>query len=605
MKRQSGTHSTPITIPRLNATLKLSSVLAIAAVAVGCSSNNSNKSVSASEQSALSDATFSASAATPTPVPDRSSATTVEDEEDSLIPNNFDATSVDALKWVKRCDPKNVDKERSEAIAAAKADPTLIPVRYSISMGVPFDDIAYLAYRRSILRKDDAGTTPIYVGAANTMNYNSATSFHYVTDHSLARSAYINGDRCYYSTVKIKNKVSGAILDNGKYNHTWALMHYGSTYSAADQAKEISPRLFAARDAQAEPQIVTLFMADIREPLVRGAGESMPIISRDFSQSATRNKEYTNSFKEIFHLETIFANRQVMTEDLSKAQVVQKRSFAGIDGAAQLIDNILFSGLRGTVTSTSYTPILLDLGRQHIRTSSLEWGSFFNMARLSRKGETDLSKVKKVSHMTAWVGGYIDENLDGSSGPNNFQRIAEDGFLVLPDASGKVQTSEELFGTFMTVDGKTYENGFEALKALAKKDCLSNDVKQRYVGPWDKELFSSQLKIWIDKNRNGVAESDELSSLASQRVSAINACNTVYQNEKDRFGNSTALRAAYLRTDYLDNGLPSEEELIHRVSTGKLSSGRNAEFRTLIDVYFKATPNFFLENVAEDKIQGL
>lgn len=588
----------------LNLSPKLSSVLAISVIAVGCSSN-SNKSVSAAEQSALSDPTFSASAsAGPTPIPDRSSATSVEDEEDSLIPNNFDAPSVDQLKWVKRCDPKNVDKERAEAIAAAKADPTLIPVRYSISMGTPFDDIAYLAYRRSILRKDDQGTTPIYVGAASAMNYNSATSYHYVTDHSAARTAYINGDRCFYSTVKIKSKVAGAVLDNGKYNHTWALMHYGSTYSAADQAKEISPRLFAARESQTEPQVVTLFMADIREPLIRGAGDNFNIISRDFSQSATRNKEYTNSFKEIFRLENIFQIRQTMTEDLSKAQVVQKRSFAGIDGAAQLIDNILFTGLRGTVTSTSYTPILLDLGRQHIRTSSLEWGSFFNMARLSRKNESDLNKAKKVSHLTAWVGGYIDENGD-SSGSNVHQRIAEDGFLVLPDASGKVQTSEELFGTFMTVDGKTYENGFEALKALAKKDCTSDDIKKRYVGPWDKELYSNQLKVWIDKNRNGIAEADELSSLESQRVSAINACNTIYQNEKDRFGNSTALRSAYLRADFLDTTPASEDELVHRIQHGKLSSGRTAEFRTLIDVYFKATPNFYLENIAQENITGL
>lgn len=572
----------------------------------GCSMSNSNKGVSAAEQSALNDTTFSSSAsagATATPTPDRSNATSVEDAEDSLIPNNFKAASLDAVKWVKRCDPKNIDKEKAEAIAAAKADPTLIPVRYALSLGVPFDDVAYLAYRRSILRKDDAGTTPIYVGAANAMNYNGTGSYHYVTDHKSARQKYIDGDRCFYSTVKIVSKVAGAVMDGGSYNHQWALMHYGTTYAAVAQTQEISPRLFSARETQSEPQVVTLFVADIREPLIRGAGENYNIVNRKFSQTAIRNKEYINSFKELFRLENIFEIRQAMTEDLTKAQTVQNRKFAGIDGAPQLIDNILFTGLRGTVTSTQYTPILFDLGRQHIRTSSLEWGSFFNLARLSRKNESDLSLVKKVSHLTAWVGGYIDENNEGTE--NSFQRIAEDGFLVLPDASGKVQSSEELFGTFMKVDGKTYDNGFDALKALAKKDCASEDVKQRYLGPWDSNLYSSQLKIWIDKNRNGIAELSELSSLSSQRISAVNVCNTVYQNEQDRFGNSTALRAAYLRSDFLDNASVSQDELVNRIAHGKLSDGRNAEFRTLVDVYFKTTPNFYLEDVEKENIQGL
>lgn len=47
--------------------------------------------------------------------------------------------------------------------------------------------------------------------------------------------------------------------------------------------------------------------------------------------------------------------------------------------------------------------------------------------------------------------------------------------------------------------------------------------KDRYFGPWDKDLYTSKVKVWIDANRNGIVDDDELKTLEAAVVCIFKA----------------------------------------------------------------------------------
>lgn len=79
-------------------------------------------------------------------------------------------------------------------------------------------------------------------------------------------------------------------------------------------------------------------------------------------------------------------------------------------------------------------------------------------------------------------------------------------FLALPDQSGKVSSMRQLFGN---IEAK---NGFEALKKHDKN-------KDTFIDAHD-PIFS-KLRLWLDRNRNGIAEPKEIEKLAKHGVSRI------------------------------------------------------------------------------------
>lgn len=87
--------------------------------------------------------------------------------------------------------------------------------------------------------------------------------------------------------------------------------------------------------------------------------------------------------------------------------------------------------------------------------------------------------------------------------PVNTNEVA---FLVLPNKLGQVQSVKELFG-----DDK-FANGFEKLKSFDKNRDQLIDAKDKVY---------AQLRLWFDRNRNGMAEPDELESLAAHGVQIL------------------------------------------------------------------------------------
>ena len=187
------------------------------------------------------------------------------------------------------------------------------------------------------------------------------------------------------------------------------------------------------------------------------------------------------------------------------------------------------------------------------------------------------------------------------------ERESEDGFLVVPDANGQVKDARQLFGTRMKVDGQTYADGFKTLQAFSKKDCESPNPKERYLGPWDKDLFfgDKAIKVWVDKNRNGTSDEGEISSLQESGIAAINTCYIEHNQTFDKFQNRTELRSAFLYVgdEEINDFFSSEsleDEVVQRITEGKTTDGKDATFRAVIDIYFNSKPKEFLTTVDYD-----
>lgn len=537
------------------------------------------------------------------------STTGVNGSDDSFIPLNFNtAQSIEAIQNIKRCEDvvdgqSRAELEKQQALAAAASNPTLIPVRYSISTGSVWDDTAYKAFRRTILRDDHDGKTFVSIGpkdAAGSYYYAGGGAKHYVTNHNVARDNYINGEKCFYSVVQIEELVHDQVkyfnpeTQTWQVSHPWRLMHYGKNYAQNPEMENLSPRLFDEVENLDEPQIIPLYIADIRDISLNWTEFDDPILQAGFDSSSVRGNEYEVTLKEVFHLDHIFEHRQNLTEILSSDRMVGDKLVNAYEGVPQLIDNLLF-GYRATVLSTKYTPLVLDLGEPNIRTSSVDWGSFFNMTNYSVHPDKDPLEPWNVSHMTAWIGGALTQTAEGDN--KNWQRIADDAFLVLPTVDGNVLTSEQLFGDQMNINGYRFANGFHALRALTEKNCSAEEVEERYFGPWDGALYDNIVKVWVDADRNGRVGNNELRSLEESRVAAINTCQIVSAQASDAYGNETHLRSSFLMVE-LDLDIGQEhDEIKRRIETGLSAAGIEAKFRVMIDIFFQTRPLQILQNL--------
>lgn len=580
---------------------------------VGCgNTGGSSAPVSKAEAHSLSEDVFESPADPGTQFRAEDGMSEIVDQEDARVPN-LPLQSGQAPTYVQRCRPESYEQERVAALALAAADPTgaTIPVRYQISVGTAFDTVAHNANQRAILRSNDDGITPIPVGPMNTLSFHKgAHSFHYEADHRSARAQFLSGEKCYFSTVKAVKAVAGSVLNpKGVYDHALNLMYYGVTYTiaAGQTIQDVhSPRLFGCLQGMmtsannvkcslpptAQPQFINLYVADLREESFGLQAAQGQVIHEEFIQNSVRQKEYMKSFKDIFDFKVLFTQRDHIARSLMKSQTKGTLVFSGLEGAPQLIDNIIFSGLKGTVMSTQYTPIVLDLGTRNVRTSSLDWGTFFNLANL-RAGTG--GTAKNVSHLTAWLSGPL-EMIDFNSSSKWARRVLEDGLLIRPDAGTSIQNATQLFSSFTQVNNKTFADGFQALREMTAKDCQSTDIRRKYVGPWDAAY--SQLKIWIDRDRNGVSEAAEMKGLKELGIAAINSCNVVHSVEMDMHGNGTALRSAFLLLAENDRWIIDEQEaLVATLQSGLLAgSDQTADFRLAIDIFFKTQKDMYLEN---------
>ncbi|MNS77636.1 hypothetical protein D3C72_1112210 [compost metagenome] len=114
-------------------------------------------------------------------------------------------------------------------------------------------------------------------------------------------------------------------------------------------------------------------------------------------------------------------------------------------------------------------------------------------------------------------------------------------FVALPNEQGEVKGANELFGNNTRgPDGRFASNGY---KALAKYD----QDRDKMITPAD-EVYSS-LRLWRDDNLDGVAQSNELYSLESKSVVAIDLRYDRRYREEDQYGNRTMMKSVVQTSD--------------------------------------------------------
>jgi hypothetical protein len=172
-------------------------------------------------------------------------------------------------------------------------------------------------------------------------------------------------------------------------------------------------------------------------------------------------------------------------------------------GLETTLDNI------GTDNDDSYTPIVLDLNDNGVHTLSITDGVQFDLYASGQKVHT------------GWVS-------------------SEDGLLVLDRNNDRmVNDGSELFGSATTLaNGDKAKDGYAALRELDSND--DNALT-------DADAQWANLKLWVDKNSDGISQKAEMLTLDSLGITKLNlGTETTSINDN---GNVIGLTSSYETRD--------------------------------------------------------
>ncbi|MBS1972488.1 MAG: hypothetical protein JSU04_19435 [Bdellovibrionales bacterium] len=209
-------------------------------------------------------------------------------------------------------------------------------------------------------------------------------------------------------------------------------------------------------------------------------------------------------------------------------------------------------------TSSKKIAILYDFNKQNSQYSSVN-KKYGNTSTDATQANCD-SRVSPliVSMNSESRGIQLTSPLDGIQfdilGENSFPRAhdkkqiswltpedQEYYFIVLPNKQGRVLGIDEMFGdNTKGPDGKFAANGYAA---LAKYD----DDKDGLITE-DDAIFS-ELRLWKDSNRDGVADPNELYTLQEKGLTVIDLHYDKRYKETDQYGNQTLMKSVVKTED--------------------------------------------------------
>ena len=123
---------------------------------------------------------------------------------------------------------------------------------------------------------------------------------------------------------------------------------------------------------------------------------------------------------------------------------------------------------------------------------------------------------------------------------------SENGWLVLDrNHNGVIDNGIEMFGSITPQPNSKNPNGFLALAVFDRPENGGDDD-----GIIDaKDRIYSSLRVWIDKNHNGISEPDEMFTLPQLDIVSINL--HYYKSEKvDQFGNRFRYKSTIVSTSH-------------------------------------------------------
>ncbi len=143
-------------------------------------------------------------------------------------------------------------------------------------------------------------------------------------------------------------------------------------------------------------------------------------------------------------------------------------------------------------------------------------------------------------HLTSLAGGVVFPMA-----PGHPMRVAwtdgeyGNGFLALDrNGNGKIDDGSELFGEFTPQPPSPDPNGYRALAVF--DDPRNGGNGNGRIDPGD--AIYPRLRIWIDRNHNGVSEPNELVSLPDAGVAEI-SLSYFKDSYSDQYGNQFRYRS--------------------------------------------------------------
>lgn len=139
-------------------------------------------------------------------------------------------------------------------------------------------------------------------------------------------------------------------------------------------------------------------------------------------------------------------------------------------------------------------------------------------------------------------------DITGTGRKDRISCVTGGAFLALPDAAGEISSVHQLFGD-QTVgpDGRKAANGFAA---LGKWD--SKPVGKGYGAITPADAIFQKLRLWEDRNCDGIADQSEIEGLEAYEIRAIRWIDHVEMRDIDAYGNATLQRnVAYTKDGHL------------------------------------------------------